>query len=755
MKKKKSRNDELNNEILYGEDPDDGFIGGDEDFEDPDSLPDPTQMDFEKVKSSYFGTSDWTGGLPDTAKVNEILLAQKQKKEKERILNVVHTVLFILFFSGITLCLVEFGSVRPMNLENFYARFAMIFFLGILWTLQRVKLFNLPSLFLSLAFAPYAVFYPLVNGKSPEDVMIIVVELITRWMILMLLTDLVLAKKIRIDQRYTVWTFLLLCVTCVFTMMNGNRGSSSVVFLYLVIMCFIPILKKEWVQLTDCLIYAQVFSFVVVTIFTFTGNPWVILPREFYIRPDDLAQFYGLCLALATYGLIHFAKKYGRISFSYFLCAAWLIATLVMAFYKGADGILPGAIFMLFIAFLFAPRIRKFPFALIRPIIALVVIGLMTFGIISFANMIMAESFDTAVFAQNVMKSPLQYSPGLAEDIIGKVENVHRGGGAYGDLIQSKTIGAFLNVFLDSRIGIFFETLGALNWDGHILVGVDADSFVMATKFQFVQFLYEFGYLAGAVNILFVLVMWVTSVVMHVRYRKEYYLLPMVLGAMTLGVWTCTSSGIFYPIGMFFYLSLYPLWVDIKVHKQHAKDEKAEKNKKSEKTEKKEKSEKTEKAEKAGKKLAAAGQKEDKPVQDTVQESKKNKKDKTKKEVVSADTKEIRKDTESDKVTETEEPSKAERTEKTDKTKKTEKTEKTDKKEKSNQKEKAEKVAELNEANKEKKPHLQDIEKLPEEEKKPKKRGFTEVEGRPLDRSLLEDEEIIQIDLINQDDSAD
>ncbi|MCR4814943.1 MAG: hypothetical protein K5879_08985 [Lachnospiraceae bacterium] len=698
-KKSKLNMTDLSDDVLFESDTDDDADYEEDDEDAADDMPNPEDMDFEKVKSSYFGISDWTGGLPDTVKVNDIIRAKNQKKERERILGIVHFVLYMIFFSGITLCMAEYGNSRTTDFEFFYSRFAMIFFLGVLWTLERVRLINLTSLFVSLAYVPYAVFYPMMAGKTSANMMIIVVELITRWMVLMLLTDIAVTKKVRPDRRFNSPAFALLCITSVFTLMNGNGGFAPIAFLYFLIMCFIPVSAKEWEKLTDCILYSGMFTFVVVTVFSFTGNPMVIIPRDYYMFTDDIGQFYALCLALASFALIRFSKKYGRLSFPYFISIVWLIATVVMALNKGTTGIIPGVLLMFFVIFLFGPKMGRLPFSLVRPAIVLLIIAAIIAGNIVFANMIAAEDFDTVAFAENVMKSPLSLFANVAEDLTGKVEMFHRGAGGYGDFIQPKTFAAYLNVFMDSRIGIFFETIGALNWDGHVLVGVNADSFVMATKNEYIQLLYEFGYFGGGLNILFYVGLWIVSIVKFVKERKERMLLPLLLGGMTLGVWMNVSSGIFYPLVFFFALSLYPILVDLNPEKKQKKtkkksSQKTGKSKKSAEELAEETAEDTEK--KAAEAADAAGNNaEAADMKDAGQQMK------TKPAA----------EAENFAGEQPEEPA-------------------------------VEKPAE--EQPTQEKPRT-GVTMLPEEKADHRKKGLQEVEGRPLDRSQLEDEEIISI----------
>ena len=730
FKKKNKDSDNLIDDEIQEGTPGDSLWDDDDEAYD-DDIPDPTQMDFEQVKSSYLGTFDLTGGLPDAAKVTAAILDQKQKEEKERVMSVIRSILCVLGFCGITMCMAEYGNVRATEMEVFYSRLSMFFFVAVLWAFQRVRLFNWQSLLLSLAFVPYAVFYPMVEGKTPTNVMVIVTELVTRWMVLMLITDIALAKKLRSNHRFVPWSFALLCITAIFTLINGNGGFAPVVYLYFILMCFIPLAGKDWEKILDCLFYTMAATFVLVTVFTFTGNPMMIIPRDFYMLIDDLGQFYGLCMGIATFGLIRFGKKYGRISFSYFLAAAWLIGCVIMCFYKGCDAVLPGVLITALVIFLFGPKMGKFPVSLIRPVIALLVVGGMVAGIIAFANQVNSPNFDTEAFAEGVMNSPLKLFANTAEDLIGKVETVHRGGGGYGELIKPGTLGAFFNVFMDSRIGIFFETIGALNWDGHILVGVNADSFVMATKNQYIQYLYEFGYFGGGLNIIFYVSIWIASIVQYARHKKERFLLPMLLLSMMIGVWFNASSGIFYPITFFSLFAAYPLLVDFKggKSKKKVKTEKKDEEKSAEgKKEKPEEGKKEKPAE--GKKEKSAEGKKEKPA-----EGKKEKSAEGKKEKPAEGKKEKSAEGKKEKSAEGKKEKSAE-----------------GKKEKSAEGKKEKPAEENKEKSSSKVPEfvkLETIELLPVEPEKVKKKEYREIEGRPVDRKLLEDEEIISIDVVS------
>ena len=565
-KKKKNQNPiiEEEDDVIY------------EDYDDEDydvGYHEEVKIDFEKVKKSYLGMEDWTGGIP-VSKVNEVLRKQRNEKEHDRVMGVFHTVLYILCFAGIILCSAEYGSFRFQTMEFYYARLALMFFFGILWGLQRVKLFRWQSLVLTVLYAPYAYFY-WYNEALAEDIALAVIsELIVRWMVMMLITDLAVKKNPRPNNKFIPWAFALLCVMTAFTLMNRNGSMVPVSYMYFIMMCFIPLDGKDWDRIQECMFYGTAIGFVAITIFTFTGDPFAMEPRDYYMITDDLGQVFGLTMAVSCFGLIYFAEKYGRISASYFLSAFCLIASVVMAVYKGTDGILIGVVFLAFTFFVFGIGKKKAPHIFIRLGIALALIAAAVVAVIILANKIIQPEFDTAAFSNTVMSSPLQYLPETAEELIGKVESAHSGSGAYGGFIKPRTIGAVMNVFLDTRVAMFFEAVSGIGWDGHPINGSDAGAFILAAKVQYLQYLFQFGYFAGGLNLVFFIALWITSIVKYLKTKKMWYLLPMLIFAMVLGAWFNVSSGLFYSLVFFGMLSLYPHWVDLGTGKKKKKKEK-------------------------------------------------------------------------------------------------------------------------------------------------------------------------------------
>ena len=90
----------------------------------------------------------------------------------------------------------------------------------------------------------------------------------------------------------------------------------------------------------------------------------------------------------------------------------------------------------------------------------------------------------------------------------------------------------------ETRVMVFHQMLESAAWGGAPVANLEEDSaFIEFFRVHLVHLLYEYGYMAGGAGIIFMGCTWISSGVKYWKSRKEYYLLPALLGAMTLGVW--------------------------------------------------------------------------------------------------------------------------------------------------------------------------------------------------------------------------
>ena len=128
---------------------------------------------------------------------------------------------------------------------------------------------------------------------------------------------------------------------------------------------------------------------------------------------------------------------------------------------------------------------------------------------------------------------------------------------------------------LETRVMIFHQLLESAAWGGAPVEKLEEDaSYLEFFRIHLIHLLYEYGYMAGGAGILFVGCTWISSAVKYWKSRKEYYLLPAILGAMTLGVWMNNLSGLYYPMTFFCILSMYPVWIRFAGAKKKTEEDK-------------------------------------------------------------------------------------------------------------------------------------------------------------------------------------
>lgn len=433
----------------------------------------------------------------------------------------IHMALYVLGFIGITLSLNEYANAPRGDKSLLYANVAILIFMVLLWVMQGVKLMNWQSLAVSALFGVYAFFFlksVLVPAWSDINHAIAVLTVLEQWFLMMLFVDLIVTKRIRDNKGFIGWNFALLCVAAVLLLFNRNGRYMPVTFLVFVLMSFFTIKEKEWDLILDSILIAGIISFMITIVFVFVGSPFSKELGEFFVNANDRGQFFGFNLALAAFALIRWQKKFDWISAPTFTAGIWLLAAFLLSFIKGGHTNVIGIALVALVLVVLYPNDKKnWKQTLIR--------GGITVGaaaLISLILLIAAKSIFFRIF----------FAP-------------------YGN-------------DLETRIMVFHQLLESAAWGGAPVANLEEDSaFIEFFRVHLVHLLYEYGYMAGGVGIIFVFSTWISSSVKYWKSRKEYYLLPALLGAMTLGVWCNNLSGLYYPMTFFCILSMYPVWVKI------------------------------------------------------------------------------------------------------------------------------------------------------------------------------------------------
>ncbi len=505
----------------------------------------------------------------------------REKREPVVVPDWIHIVLYTIFFTGTFWMLAEGMNSRYQVMEKVFLCFGLASFTAVMWVMQKVKLFNWQSFLLTIAFGIYAYFYIKMDGQGSDNLLNVVSILCYRYLMLMLLADIAITKRIRSNQKFIPWAFAFFCVMSVISFVDNRSILGSLVNLFVVVACFLPIGAKEWNKVMEGMFFGGLIAFIIYTIFSYVGDPLIIDRGDYYFSRPDIATFLGFALVLAIFGLFFFKEKYGRFSFVYNLSIAWIIGILVLAYFKEAFGFLPGIVLAGMLLIIFAVRKYEAKNVLIRVAIA---IGAC---IVVVAGMFVYEKFMTP--------NP----PASLED--------------------------FVKVTVGNRLELWKPLKGMMDWYSHT-ISPDGDGiYFIKMRVQYFNYLYEYSIITGALNILFILVMGVMSVIQYVKTGRNRFLLAMLAIFMMLGVWFNASAGMNTPLGLAALLSAYPLIVELKGGKKKVKKAKGEAGKGDE-----------ESAEESG------SSEEEKPVKKKKAETSKESKEETAKDNKAESVKEIK-----------------------------------------------------------------------------------------------------------------
>ena len=121
----------------------------------------------------------------------------KDKVEKKRIFELIRVGLYTFCFIGLIVHFNEQENVVFETEKALQRDIALLFFAVILLILQQVKWLNWQSLVVTVAFAPAAVFNVLRFSGSGDLLVPGILEQIALWLELMLITDMVVTKRVR------------------------------------------------------------------------------------------------------------------------------------------------------------------------------------------------------------------------------------------------------------------------------------------------------------------------------------------------------------------------------------------------------------------------------------------------------------------------------------------------------------------------------------------------------------------------------
>ena len=489
--------------------------------------------------------------------------------------------IYIICFTGVFYFLSRYDNYEYETERMRQSCFAFMFLLVAMMAMQKVELLNWQSLVLTVVYAPVAIwkcsFY-----KGSEDLLLTnIFDSISLWIALLIVVDMIVTGRVRAVKKIH-WSVFFLFGTMIVFLVQFPRLIFIDKFFYLFLICLIPMCRKDWDEVMDGFIIAGLVSFIIIAVISFIVNPVFGVSKDAFMEKNPnqggrwygaflnigaFGQFLGLSTALSICGIYRSKDLEGKGKIAGIIISViWLLASVFLAVFNGTRNYLLGVGFLLVVLFVFGWHKSSTKAFCIRSAIVLLLITLVIVGLVYLGKYVMSPAFDSDKLTGIAMNTPLKYAPAGVNYTIEILEKTHNGEGTgyYGkDIFPADSIWRFFNMLSSNRIGICLEFLSKSTWNGGQSDGIQYGwYFAYNAHNQYVQSIYEYGFLAGGVYILFVIVAWIISLINSVKIKHTHFFITMIVVTMMLGMWFGERSTINYPLTFAGIFITYPIIVD-------------------------------------------------------------------------------------------------------------------------------------------------------------------------------------------------
>ena len=516
-------------------------------------------------------------------KFNVIPHITTKKISKERVFQLVRVALYTLFFTAILIHLNEFDNQTAETTKTTQALIVLIFFMLFLFALQKVKFLNIPSLVVTLVYAPIAVFQCLLYASSPDLLINAILEPVVNWLAFLLIADMIATKRVRKWQHANLFFFGFFALVTVFLLYQRPTFINTRGYMYFLLLFLVKTDDEEWSRVVGSILNAGVLSFAIVCILSFVLNPqFIVGPADeltnlyevaendvnpsaggrwygYFLNIGTFGQFLGLQTALAFLSIIRSKERFGRLSLMYFLSLVWMGGVQFIFLLVGTSDYLLGVFMLLVTVLVFGFKKNQFPRILIRALVMIIVLLGLGIGMIEGVEWVLSPSYNPATIQNIIDKTPLHFFPAGADVIMRKLTNFHELRQINGAFISSPTL-LFLNYLGATRPAIWRVYLEYTTFHAGDSTGLPYQRFFnISAHNQYIQTLFNNGYFVGGLNILLFVSGFIGSIVGYVKTKTEKYFVPMVLFPVMLGMWVGERSTMFYALTFITIMCFFPL----------------------------------------------------------------------------------------------------------------------------------------------------------------------------------------------------
>ncbi len=493
----------------------------------------------------------------------------KDMPSKERIMELVRGGIYTLCFIGILIHLSECYRLFYQVSKDEQISIALIFFVLMLMVIQRVKLLNIPSLIVTVCFGILAFFgtrmYLFAPDLFPGRVLNGIVDL----MVLLLITDMAITKRVRRLNSMYLWLFALICLMTVI-MQAIHPGTEPRIYLLLALFALIPIKKKEHEIVLGGLLNAGLIVSVIAAFLSHVINPYTEIQKiwtGYLYKEAGAGIFCALLTVLALLSIIRAKEHYGRFGLCYLASCIWFGMTIVYAFLVGKINVFSGYIFLLLFLLVFGFRKTNTPRLILRGCIALSCVFIVGYITLDLINIVASTQFEPRALYDVINKTPLRFFPGIANRIVSRI--IVFAGKRVSSYYLGNPVLSLINNIASGRIEQATEILKTCSFT----YSTASYGRYSTSHTGYLEPIYNYGYLAGIMNVVFYVSCFITAIVRYVKEKKFEFLSAVALGALMFGIWLGEAEPATAPLMFVVLIVFVPcMWKDGNERKKQSKE---------------------------------------------------------------------------------------------------------------------------------------------------------------------------------------
>lgn len=488
----------------------------------------------------------------------------KAKPYIDKIGNILLQVAYAVLIAYVIVNISDSSQEMYQTWKDVEASKALVAFAIFMCLVQRVKLLNWQTLVYSAIYWPLGVWFLKTHMYGETLEMVYENRVWFYWILGLIVVDMLVYRRANklMDFKQSALLIYLAMAIFMLTFRNG-RGDPLVLILPMFVFYMISISKSEWEKIQNAFCNGWLIAFIIIVYRSFTLNPYEG-GRWFgsFLNIGAFSMFLGCVFAVAFYRILQSKEKYGRKSIAYVASWVWLAATVAIMLLVNTRTMWLGVACMVVAYVIFVGKKKTAKELWMR--VGYIAIALAILLIVGLIAMKLVSGVDVeklrATITNKYLLAPIEYfvmsARGIAQRAGEQITPINT---------VWDNIYIYLNEFSSDRIAIWRGFANAFSFTGNPSAGIQVGTYFATNAHnQYVQVVYEYGFLGGGCWFLWMIYITVKGIKDYFKSWKSEQIL-IVLWMFTLfGMFWGEMANFFYPEMYATLILFYPQIVRIK-----------------------------------------------------------------------------------------------------------------------------------------------------------------------------------------------